>query len=395
MAATNAHVSIQNGRNRVFQIACSGHSMNMTPMTSASTTSTSVDRRRYQPAATIATPASSHIHHGNHSVGEKCLTGFALVSSGPRNKALQKPSTVCRTGPGSGIHDGSSHFARGRSLEYRMLCVYFCCHSSGSNQTALNAPATAPTGIAIAHVRCGRRVSHSNMAAMLMKIATTMCDMIASAISVAGSQRRFPVSSVYASAPSPNNANAEADRERELTREGARDVAAVDLPVVARLHERPQRGDRERGRRGPGRLHALGERVRGRGEHERAAHRHELERDVVRHHDVEHPDHQRRNREVVLADREPGVPVGRPTRQAELREPVVGEELGPPHVRAHVAAVGGRVAEQIAELELGRVQRPVMGRVDDREDDERADRDDRPTDRALPERARLIILVEG
>ncbi len=42
----------------------------------------------------------------------------------------------------------------------------------------------------------------------MMKIATTMCDMIASAIRTAGSQRRFPVSSVYASAPRPKSANA-------------------------------------------------------------------------------------------------------------------------------------------------------------------------------------------
>ena len=71
-----------------------------------------------------------------------------------------------------------------------------CCARSGKIQTALNATATPPTGNAIAHVRCGRRVSHNRMAAIAMKIATTMCDMIASAINVAGSHRRRPVSSV-------------------------------------------------------------------------------------------------------------------------------------------------------------------------------------------------------
>ena len=95
----------------MFQIACSGHSMKSTPMTSASTTSTNVERRRYQPAAMIATPASSHIHHGSHSVGEKCLTGLAFVSSGGRPTAFQSPSIVWRigppTGPDSGSHDGS------------------------------------------------------------------------------------------------------------------------------------------------------------------------------------------------------------------------------------------------------------------------------------------------
>ncbi len=98
----------------------------------------------------------------------------------------------------------------GSSFVYRMLCVYACCHSSGSSHTALSATATAPTGIAIAQVRRGRRVSHSRTAAIPTKIATTMCDMIAKAMSTAGSQRRLPVSSVYASAPNPNSANASA-----------------------------------------------------------------------------------------------------------------------------------------------------------------------------------------
>ena len=77
-----------------------------------------------------------------------------------------------------------------------MLCVNFCCHNSGRIQTALNATATPPTGNAIAQVRCGRRANQSKRAAMAMKIATTMCDMIASAMSSAGSHRRRPVSRV-------------------------------------------------------------------------------------------------------------------------------------------------------------------------------------------------------
>ena len=49
----------------------------------------------------------------------------------------------------------------------------------------------------------------------------------------------------------------------------------------ALLHEHPERRDRERGRRRPRGPHALGEAVRGGREHERPAHGHELERDVV------------------------------------------------------------------------------------------------------------------
>ena len=49
-----------------------------------------------------------------------------------------------------------------------------------------------------------------NSAATTTKIATTMCDMTAAAMSTAGNHRRRPVSSVYARAPSANNENASA-----------------------------------------------------------------------------------------------------------------------------------------------------------------------------------------
>src|SRR4051812_28670091 len=107
--------------------------MNITPMTSASTTSTRVERRRYQPAAMTAIAASTQIHHGNHNVGEKCLTGVALVSSGGRCTAFQRPLMVCRTGPGRNIHDGSLNVPRGCTLVYRMLWVNLCCATSGSH----------------------------------------------------------------------------------------------------------------------------------------------------------------------------------------------------------------------------------------------------------------------
>ena len=131
--------------------------------------------------------------------------------------------------------------------------------------------------------------------------------------------------------------------------------------------------------------------VRGGGEHERPAHGHELEGDVVVQEQVEERDHQVREREVVHPHREPGVPVGRPTGEPALPEPVLLQEPRHPHVGAHVAAVGGRVPEQVAEREVA--QAPVVARREDREHDERADADDHPPDRALPERAGLIVFV--
>jgi hypothetical protein len=74
---------------------------------------------------------------------------------------------------------------------------------------------------------------------------------------------------------------------------------------------------------------------------------------------------------------------------------VVGEELRPPHVRAHVAAVGGGVQEQITEPEVVEVDRPVVVRVEHAEHEPGRNRDDAPTDCTLPARARLIVLVEG
>ncbi len=107
-------------------------------------------------------------------------------------------------------------------------------------------------------------------------------------------------------------AEGERERERELACEGAGDVAAVDLPVVAGLHERPGGCDREQRRRGPGSPESASEDVRARGEQQRARRRDQLERDVVRDErdQVDERDQHRREGEVVVPDREAGVPVG-------------------------------------------------------------------------------------
>ena len=99
IAAMKPHVRSQKGRNRVFHTACSGHCTKNTPKLIATSVSTRVDRRRYQPAATIATPASPQIHHGNHSVGSATLPAESLFSATPRTM----PAIVFLTGFGRKI----------------------------------------------------------------------------------------------------------------------------------------------------------------------------------------------------------------------------------------------------------------------------------------------------
>ena len=192
-------------------------------------------------------PARIQIHHGNHSVGEITLPPVSRWSETPRTI----PSIVCFTGFGMKIQYGTlnelpveKHLGVAHALRVRLLP-----EQRARDHTAVSSTPTAPTATASGHVRRGERTSHSSTAATPTKIATTTCDITAAAISTAGSHRRFPVSRVYASAPSANSASAERDLERVLARERARDVAAVDVPVGALLHEHPERGDRERGRR--------------------------------------------------------------------------------------------------------------------------------------------------
>ena len=104
IAARKPHMSSQNGRKRVFHTACSGHCTKKTPKHTATSSSTSVDRRRYQPAAMIATPASTQIHHGSHSVGEMSLP---VLRSRRGDTPRTMPSIVCLTGFGSRIQYGS------------------------------------------------------------------------------------------------------------------------------------------------------------------------------------------------------------------------------------------------------------------------------------------------
>ena len=101
-------------------------------------------------------------------------------------------------------------------------------------------------------------------------IATTTCDIADSAMQQRGQPRPLAGVERLAERAEREQAERERERERELAGERARDVAAVDLPVVARLHEHAGRRDRERRRRGPRCPQAARERVRARGEQQRA-----------------------------------------------------------------------------------------------------------------------------
>ena len=109
----------------------------------------------------------------------------------------------------------------------------------------------------------------------------------------------------------------EADREAELPGHRRRDVAPVDVVHVVE----EQVGDRRhRQARRPGKPHAgqAAERIGGEGQGDQAQDGHQLEGDVVRDDVREERDPHDRAREVVRQRREALVPVGRPSRQAEV-----------------------------------------------------------------------------
>ena len=161
----------------------------------------------------------------------------------------------------------------------------------------------------------------------------------------------------------------QADRERELTGEGRRDVAAVDREVP--VEQEHDRGHRQEGGAGERQVGQAAERVGAHRQGEQPEDRHELERRAVRQldredrdrdgrrhqaptspasahprgqehearrggqrddhrpateqADVERHDQQRRHHHVELVGGEPGVPVGGPAGDPALGEQVVAE----------------------------------------------------------------------
>ncbi len=93
----------------------------------------------------------------------------------------------------------------------------------------------------------------------------------------------------------------------------------------------------------------------------------QLERDVVGQEEVEEDDHQRRERKVELPGRKAREPVRGPAGDPPRRQEMVPEVGGEPDVGAHVAAVGGRVAEQQARVELVQDQQAARQEHDDAE----------------------------
>ena len=76
-----------------------------------------VERRRYQPAKTIAMPESTQIHHGNHNVGETTSPVETRVEH-----PATSPSMVCFTGWGRKTQWGAGHGAAARGRPRRTAC---------------------------------------------------------------------------------------------------------------------------------------------------------------------------------------------------------------------------------------------------------------------------------
>ena len=161
------------------------------------------------------------------------------------------------------------------------------------------------------------------------------------------------------------------DRERELARHRRRDVAAVDGErLVEEEHDRDCGEHRGRREAQPA---ELAERPRGDGQGEHARDRHELECEPVGQDDVEDDHSQRRDDHVELVGGEAGVPVGRPAREAEVRQQVVAQVRRRPDVGTHVAAGRRAVREQQVGMELR--QREDHGADHDPEGDPALDGD--------------------
>ena len=138
IAARKPHVSSQNGRNRVFQTACSGHWTKKTPKhdrerraarasSGAGTSRPRRSRRRRAPRSTTATTASASSRlTGRRRVDRlrrrrraRCLRSCARTGSGQR--AIQRPAAPSRPS--------------GTTFVYRMLCVYVCCARAAAATT--------------------------------------------------------------------------------------------------------------------------------------------------------------------------------------------------------------------------------------------------------------------
>ncbi len=139
------------------------------------------------------------------------------------------------------------------------------------------------------------------------------------------------------------------DREGELARHRALDVAAVDREALVEQEDRRRH------------CHQLGHRVAEAGQAPECptAHRqgdqaedhHQLEGNAVREHDVQGDDHERRHDHVEAVQREAVVPVVAPSAELEVRQEVITEVRRRHHVGAHVATGRRVVLEDEIEMD--------------------------------------------
>ena len=366
----------------MFHTACSGHSTKNTPNASA------ISEQHERRAAPVPTGRDDRDTRQQPHPPRQPERGRDQLAGSCRDSGATprtSPSIVCFTGLGRKTQYGSLNLLPlENTLAYRMLCVYACCPRSGSDQTAREREADGADG----HRDRPRAARRPHQPEQHRRDPHEDRDHDVRHDRGRDEHRREPRSLAgierVRERAQREQRERQRDLERVLTRERAGDVAAVDVPVGALLHEHAERGDREEVRRRPRHPHAPGEGV-GRGrEHDRPADGHDLERDVVGHGDVQH-----RRPSPTGTGSSTARPGSRRTNRApnptsrNFGEPVVLEEPRHPHVGAHVAAVGGRVPEDPPEVNVP--DRPELRvRVDDRDDHQRADADDDPAGRALP-----------
>ena len=141
------------------------------------------------------------------------------------------------------------------------------------------------------------------------------------------------------------------DRERVLAGHRRGDVAAVDRERL--VEQEDDRGHRQQRRVRELQTGEAAERPGRDGQADDAEDTDDLEGHAVGQQQVEADDHERGDDHVELVHREAGVPVGGPPGQAPVRQDVVAQIRGSPHVRPHVAAGRRGVAEDQARVELG------------------------------------------
>ena len=374
----------------MFHTACSGHWTKSTPSTIAAMSSTSVERRRYKPAATIAIPGEEPDPPRQPERGRDHLPPESSVEG----RARARSPRSCFTGIGIRIQDGNSRaqLPVENTFAYRMLCVYDWPPDQRQRPHRGSATRDDADRNASGHVRRGDRTSQSSTATSPRRSRPRRATSREAAMSTAGSHGASRCRACTPSAPSANSASAERDRRRSTRpracsrcsrrRSSSRSGSCTSIPSAAIANA----GGAGHGARSA----AFKGKALGR-EHASARDGDELERDVVRANGRVQRRHQhRREREVVLPDREPRVPVRRPALQPEVREPVVLEDHGH-HTWAPMSPPLVVVfANRSAEVDVPDRPQPHVG-VDDHDHDQRASTRRSGAPPPVPTSARAVV----